>query len=262
MVEENENGPAPESTAPPTRLELAVRRIRSSSDLPAFAHDIQELLTVTRDEVASVRRLTGVILKNLSLTTKLIRTVNSVTFNRSGREILSVAHAVTLLGWDAVRTLASGLLFFEKFDRHARDVKELTLVSLLTANAARELAVRARYPHPEEAYLAGMLSGLGELLAACYLPGEYRQVLALMKQRGLRPREAAAEALGFTFDELGRAVIGEWRLPAKTASGMTPVERLSGRSAHADETTLEIIASVSRALTHAVYREEPDEGRK
>jgi len=42
-------------------------------------------------------------------------------FNRSGRPILGVAHAMVLLGWDRIRNLVSTVRFVEHFvDRSAR----------------------------------------------------------------------------------------------------------------------------------------------
>src|SRR6185436_18665604 len=116
--------------------------------------------TITADEDASVRRLTNTVLKNLSLTTKLLRVVNSVYFNRSDTTILSVSHAVIIVGWEVVSNLASSILLLEQFHKKSSGVKELMLLSLLTAHHAREISVFARYPRPEEAYLCGMFSFL------------------------------------------------------------------------------------------------------
>jgi hypothetical protein len=96
-------------------LEAAVARLAEASDLPAFANQVEELLAVTQDEQASLWQLTEVILKNVSLTTKVLRTVNSVAYNRSGTRILSVSPAVRLMGVNAVRHLATSILLFDHF---------------------------------------------------------------------------------------------------------------------------------------------------
>ena len=113
------------------------------------------------------------------LTAQLLRSANSIYYNRSGRRILSASHAIAFLGWDTIRDMAGGLLLFEHFNQRRRDpgLKELVLCSLLTANHAREVSARLQYPRREEAYLCGMYRNLGEVLAAAYLPDQYAEVL-------------------------------------------------------------------------------------
>jgi HD-like signal output (HDOD) protein len=73
-----------------SRLDAVVHKIASMGDLPAFANDVFELTTTIADQGASLSRLTNIILRNVSLTAKLLRLVNSAYFNRSGRQVLSV----------------------------------------------------------------------------------------------------------------------------------------------------------------------------
>ena len=169
-------GTAPDGRQTPKEgdLESCVQRIAAAEDLPTFAHHITELMATAGDEDATLRRLANLILKNVSLTAKVLRVVNSVYFNRAGRSILSISHAVTLLGWDAVRHLAAGMLMFDHFKNSARG-REQMLISLLTASHARQVAKHARYAHAEEAYLCGMFRNLGELLVSCYLHGSLRR---------------------------------------------------------------------------------------
>jgi HD-like signal output (HDOD) protein len=243
------------------RLEACIRQIAGADDLPVFAHDIHELMTTAADEDASLRQVTNIILKSVSLSSKLLRTVNSVYFNRSDKPILSVSHAVILLGWDTIRDLASSLMLFEKFMRKAPGVKELMLLSLLTANQARRISIRAHYLRAEEAYLCGMFSGLGELLVACYLPEEYSEILTAIKERKWKEQEACQHILRFSYEELGQAMIRHWHLPEKVAHGMERVERLSGRG-NTPEERLALITAFSHSLSQAVYRLEPQEGRE
>lgn len=218
-------------------------------------------MTTADDEDASLRHVTSIILKSVSLSSKLLRTMNSAYFNRSGKPILSVSHAVILLGWDTIRDLASSLMLFEKFVRKSPGVKELMLMSLLTANHARRISRQANYPRAEEAYLCGMFCGLGELLVACYLPTQYAEILAGMKDHKLKEPEACQRVLGFHYEELGQAMIRYWNLPGKIADGMERIERLGGHI-NTQEEKLTLITAFSHSLSKAVYRLEPDEGRE
>lgn len=238
------------------KLEACVHLISTSKDLPAFAHDIYELMTTVADKEASLSRLTNIILRNVSLTAKLLRLVNSAYFNRSGRQILSVSVAVTLLGWNTIRDLASGLMLFDKFEKQSSSAKEMVLASLLTANQARELSVHVRYPRVEEAYLCGMFGCLGELLIAFNLPKEYAQINGLVDSERVSVWEACLRVLGFTYEDLGKAMVKEWKLPERISGGMTYVEHFSSGRTTNETDQLHLITAFSRALTSAVYREE------
>ena len=96
-------GAAPErvSRVPLTkqqRLENCVQAILLRPDLPAFAHQVAEVLSIVRDEEASLKLLTRLVMRNYSLTSQLLRASNSLYYNRSGRSILSVSHAISYLG--------------------------------------------------------------------------------------------------------------------------------------------------------------------
>src|SRR5215467_13315288 len=114
------------------RLAAYVRQLEESADLPAFAHQIEQVMTATGATDTSVWQLTDMILKSVSLTGKVLRAANSVHFNRSGQPILSVSRAVGLLGLETIRSLATGVLLFEHFKNGPASVRELLLVSVLT----------------------------------------------------------------------------------------------------------------------------------
>src|SRR4030095_16836216 len=241
-------------------LEGCIQRIAAAEDLPTFAHHITELMATAGDEDATLRRLANLILKNVSLTAKVLRIVNSVYFNRAGRSILSISHAVTLLGWDAVRHLAAGMLMFDHFKNSAHG-REQMLVALLTASHARQIAKHARYAHGEEAYLCGMFRNLGELLVSCYLQEAYSTILESIKNNQWTDREACPHVLHFTYEELGQAMARQWHLPEKVILCMDPTD-LSPSKMETDRGKVHMITSFGHALSTAVYRMDPDKSQK
>jgi len=247
--------------APPSRrqqVEDCLREIRQQPDFPAFAHQISLVMQALSDEEASLRQLTSLILKDFSLTLKVLRTANSAHYNRSGKPILSITHAVALLGVEAIRHLAGSLLLFEHYRRHSPGLKQLMLLSLLTASQSREVAARVGYPRREEAYICGMFHNLGEVLIACYRPAQYAAILVLMKERRLTEAEAAFQVLGFRYQDLGQAAARQWNLPERVLDTME-----AGRYAPppAGGDLLALITAFSHALTTAVHRRDPEGAR-
>jgi HD-like signal output (HDOD) protein len=240
--------PQPPET-PPTRaerLEACLCRIEASEDFPVLSQQIHDLMAVLGNEDASVQQLANVVLKDYSLTLKVIRAANSFHYNRSGRPILSATHAMVLLGVQAVRNIVSGLVLFDHYQRQSPGLKQLMLLSLLTASHAKEAADRAGVSGEEESYLCGMFRNLGEVLVASHLPGEYAAILREMRERACPDREAAMRVLGFDYDDLAVAMAARWNLPPQVTRVIE-----AGESPHAGT---EQVVAFGHALTGAVYR--------
>lgn len=89
------------------KLEVCVDRIFHGEGIPPFCDHANEVLLRTLDPDGNSIELVRVILKDLGLTSKILRLANSAMYNHSGRPILSVPHAIILLGWDKVRSMVS-----------------------------------------------------------------------------------------------------------------------------------------------------------
>lgn len=238
----------------PSRLEDCLAEIADASDLPALSSSLESILHAPVEDDA-LRFLTNAILRDLSLTLRVLRTANSALYNRSDRVINSVSHAVALLGTDTVRQLCTGALLLEHFRRKSPGIRELILLSLLTANHARELAARTGSPRREEAYLCGMFRNLGEVLIACYRPHDYAGIL-LQTAEGRRSEEAAArEILGVTYEELAAAAARRWKMPPAVTDCLEVDERTLARKARAGD-TLPLLVLLAHRLTQAIYRRE------
>lgn len=242
------------SAAARTRLDDCLAEIADASDLPALGSSLQQILAAPQEDNA-LRALTNIILRDLSLTLRVLRTANSALYNRSDRAINSVSHAVALLGTDTVRQLCTSAMLLEHFRRKSPGIRELILLSLLTANHARELAARTASPGREQAYLCGMFRNLGEVLIACYRPHDYAAIL-LHTAEGHRSEEAAArERIGATYEELAAAAARRWKMPPGVADSLEVDERTLARKARAGD-TLPMIVLLAHRLTQAIYRRE------
>ena len=240
------------------RIDACLKEILKQPDFPALSGHIQQVMHALDDEETSLRRLTSLVLRDYSLTLKVLRTANSVHYNRSDRQILSVSHAVVLLGTQAIRFLSGSLALFEHFRQQSPGLKELMLLSLLTANEARSVAAEIRYPRREEAYLCGMFRNLGEILIASYFPREYASILLEMNEENLSDREACLRVMQFTYDDLGQAVAQHWRMPEQVLRCLAAPDPRRVVAARKEADQLSALTAFSHALTTAVYRREPE----
>lgn len=231
--------------------------ILTRPDLPAFSENIQRILQAAGSEESSVQQITSILMREYSVSLKLLRTANSPLYNRSGKPILSVAHAASLMGLQAIRDLAAGMLLFEHFRDRSPGVRELMMLSLLTANHAREAAKSLGYPRPEEAYLCGMFRNLGEVLIACYYIADYQKILVERKQNRLSERQAGRKVLKFTYEGLGRGMVEQWSLPAPVRDTLREFRPGPTRLQIQNKDIRPAITAFSHLLTDSIYRADP-----
>lgn len=234
------------------RLAACLLRIQQAPDFPAFSRQMREIMSGLSDQEASVQRQASLVLGDYSLTLKVLRTANSMQYNRSGRPVRSATQAIVMIGARAVRDLASALLIFEHYQEHSPRLRDLLLLSMMTANHAREAAARVRSLEPEEAYLCGMLRNLGEVLVAAHCPDEYEEMLRVAAAESIPIASAGLRVLEFSMEELGGAVARHWGMPETIRAGM----RASGAPS---ESLLSQVVAYGHHLTQAVYERTPAE---
>ncbi len=202
-------------------LEFLLRRMRHKSDFPALSDAVVRIQRVTQSENASIAGVTDEIVRDVALTNKLLRMVNTVHFRSAGAgTIASVPRAVSLVGLAGIRTMALSLVLLEHMQdkAHVSRLKELFLMAMMTGTLCDELTplVKAH----DEPFLAGMMSQLGRMLTEFYFPEEATLIRRRVEpswQRGEWSQaiedRAVGEVLGLSYEQLGVGVTKVWGLP-------------------------------------------------
>ena len=205
-------------------LDFLLRRMRHKSDFPALSDSIIRIQRVANSDSENLTSLSNEILKDVALTHKLLRLVNTAHYGSAGGGTIStVSRAVALVGFAGIRNMAIGLLLLEHMhDRaQAQHLKQEFLRTLLAGTVAAELGLSSR--DAEEAFIGAMLQNLGRLLTEFYFPDEASQVRAALAvpaaaavARQVETEETASRRLlGLSFEELGIGVAKTWGLPDK-----------------------------------------------
>jgi eukaryotic-like serine/threonine-protein kinase len=202
-------------------LGFLLRRMRSNSDFPVLSNTISEINRIVASESASVNKLTQVILQDFALTNKLLRLVNTVSYGHFGGNIHTISKAATILGFDAVRNIATSLVLLELLQNkpQAEDLKEEIATSLLAGTVATRL-VRGHGIDFEEARICAMFQNLGKMLAIFYFFEESQQIARLSEDQGISEEKAAVKVLGLSYNDLGTAIAKVWNLPSRIIAGM------------------------------------------
>lgn len=198
-------------------LEFLLRRMRHKSDFPGLSDAVLRIQRVAASESANLGALTDEILRDVALTNKLLRMVNSVHFSSvAGGGIHTVSRAISLVGFAGIRNMALAVLLLEHMQdkAHAARLREEFTRALMAGSLASELVPWQR--DSEEAFLGSMFQNLGRLLTEFYFPEEAQQIRKQLPdaQAPHAQREAAAlRVLGIGLDELGAGVARAWGLP-------------------------------------------------
>ena len=207
-----------------TPLDAVLRRLRSCSGFPTLSTTISDINRVVASDLHSARQLTQVILRDASLTTKLLQVVNSAIYGQYRGRIRTVSKAVMILGADEVSNTATALTMLE-FSRGRPQEKSLQdeLIGAFFAGVvSKALARRLGTPNSEEAVICAMFQSLGRLLVTFFLYEENLQIRALVA-KGLGEDAAAARVLGISYRELGVGIARQWNFPDRLIEGMEPL---------------------------------------
>jgi HD-like signal output (HDOD) protein len=235
--------------ASPTPLETVLSRLQGSSAFPTLSSTISDINRVVASESHSTQQITQVILRDVSLTTKLLQVVNSATYGQFGGRIRTVSKAVLILGGEAVRNIAMTLMMLE-FSRGRPQEKSLQdeLIGAFFAGVVSEaLCRRLGIPNSEEAVISTMCQSLGRLLVIFFLYEESQQVRSLM-QTGLTEEQAAERVLGISYRELGVGVARHWNFPDRLVEGMQNLVAREVVPPRNDVERLNIVANLANDL--------------
>lgn len=194
-------------------LDFLLRRMRHKSDFPALGESVVRIQRAASSENESLGSLSAEILRDVALTNKLLRMVNSANFSHAGGgSIATVSRAVALIGFGGVRNLALSLVLLEHMQnkRHAAQLKEEFLRALMAGTLAGALAPLAR--ETEEVFIGALFQNLGRLLTEFYFPEEALQIRQLREQ-GVEIEAAAQRVLGLGLQDLAAGVARTWGLP-------------------------------------------------
>lgn len=151
---------------------------------------------------------------------RIVTIASSVGYNSSGVEISSIHHAISLIGFDRVRTLAISILLLESAHSEytANENRELAGMSLIGGLVAAEMCRRGVAADAELAFICGALRDYGRMLAATFMPQEYTLATTPPLRHGAD--ESFRSVFGLASLELGRQIMTQLLLPKTVLNTM------------------------------------------
>ncbi|HRI90204.1 MAG: HDOD domain-containing protein [Candidatus Accumulibacter sp.] len=199
-----------------------VRHAIESGRAPSPPQVLLRLLQMVDDDSTTMAKLAGLVEQDPGLCTRVLTAANSPAIRR-GTQLRSIENCLIALGTRLVRSIATCLsvqnLFDERAGTRSVDLSAFWTHSLLVAELSRSLAAASGYQRPDEAYLAGLLHDVGELILLSALGDPYLQLLATCPSEAeLSARESAQ--FGVHHGEIGTWLADQWHLDSPFADGI------------------------------------------
>ncbi|MEQ8838037.1 MAG: HDOD domain-containing protein, partial [Lacipirellulaceae bacterium] len=200
------------------QLAALVQRSSALYTLPAVA---SEVLRLTESPKVDAQALKECIERDPALTAKVLRVVNSSMFGLS-RGVSDLNQAVALLGVKPLKLLVLGFSLPENLFANvaAEELQWEWRTTLARAVAAREISEQVFQKNGNDAFLAGLMQGIGILALLGELKITYAEFIrrVIAEQGDLSDIERVA--LGFDHRDLTAALLSQWRLPQELAEAI------------------------------------------
>ena len=180
--------------------------------LPDACFKVKELMS---EESSSVEDFANVISIDPSMTSRLLQIANSAIYNFPG-EISTISRAITIIGTAAIYNMMLidvAATAFKHFSNDVVDLKRFWRMSVYSALAAKNLAIKANIPDIERLFVAGLLENFGELLVAKITPEIAKKN---DRYRGEHlPWQVQKHLLGYTYTDISAELLKIWQLPER-----------------------------------------------
>lgn len=207
-------------------LMFLLRRIRNKSDFPAMSGVINEINKIVASDSEDSSKLTQVILQDFSLTNKLLKLVNTVSYSQFGGQINTISKAVSIIGFEPIRNIAMSLIVmdFLKNKSQSAELKDAVVSSFFSGIVAVHLAEWKNASEVEEAMICSMFFNLGRMLTKFYFFDESEEIALKMENQGVDEDQASLEVLGVSYNDLGIEIAKSWNFPDSLIAGMKKIK--------------------------------------
>jgi HD-like signal output (HDOD) protein len=234
LVEAVERTAAVVETLTSERLKTVVGQLGELPPLPATYSRISQM---SQDPDVSMDAIAATVERDPAITAAVLRIINSAYFGLP-RRVSSVRETVRYLGIVPLKNLVLTVELFEGLALGKRAVV-LQQEALLRAYAMRELL--GQTPLADEAFVAGILADVGNLLLIARLPLD---AMAVERRTDVLPWVAQKERLGCSAADIGAQLLTRWNLAPSLVQAVALHHHPLGAPSSDVTTALALVSSI------------------
>jgi putative nucleotidyltransferase with HDIG domain len=195
------------------------RRLAACPRLPSLGSINDVLRELLNAEQCYTSQVADVIRRDPSMTTRMLRLVNSVYYGLSV-PVSSIEEAVFYLGVRQIRRLAIVTPVIEDLQKLAGRTgfpwREFWRHCIATAIMTRETLGEVQAGSDEVDYVAGLLHDVGKIVMIAAFPEYFERIQARLREEKMSLLRMETETLGINHCELGAQYLSAHKLPAAT----------------------------------------------
>ncbi len=199
--------------------EAVLQQVIESGALPTLSTVASKLIDITGKEETTIYDITKLIAQDVSLSTKVLKVVNSSFYNFPN-EVGTIQQAVAILGTNAVRSLVLSFSFLNmerpRFGA-GFDYEQFWEHSLAAAVASKLIMAQVSDGDPEEVFTVSLLQNLGKLILASTFAEKYDQILQAANGSEALLLELEEQQLGANHAYIGCEAAKHWMFPESLA---------------------------------------------
>lgn len=193
--------------------------VESLFALPDVVLRLNKLLNTPE---VNTHEISAVVELDPGMSSGVLRLANSPIFGQHGK-VGSVSRAIDMIGQKALRSLVLATSVTKVFTNIPSEFVDMASYwdnSIANGVSAQLLGRMLRQQDSESLFLTGLLHAVGRLVFYMRRPEEYRMVLAQNPENDQQLTTAEQQAFGFTYAELGAALLRNWSLPASICTAV------------------------------------------
>jgi HD-like signal output (HDOD) protein len=193
-----------------------LNKVCGDEDMFALGSSVARVVQMASSDDQGTHDLAYYVLSDVALTQRILRLANTAQYRTAaGTSVTTISRAISLLGFDNVKTTALAMLLVDALSNgaHAQSVRVELENALCASLVGREMARSSPYQGAEEAAIAALFKNLGPLLVATHEHARYREIGALEGTGKHTQGQASQLILGCSYDALSEAVLAEWKIP-------------------------------------------------
>jgi HD-like signal output (HDOD) protein len=221
---------------------LAAEISRGTVDLPCFPDVVIRIRHALADPNTTLDKTVSIVGNEPRLAARLLQVANSAAFNMSGKPLTDLRSAITRLGQQLVQSAAvtyavQQLKHAESLRSIAKPLGELWRECISVASVCQAVAKRTKVS-PDEAFLTGLLHGIGRL---------YIMVRAVGNPAQFGCDKTFLELVADWHAPIGKAVLENWGFAEKMCKAVGDQDDHERRWMHDEELSDILIVSVMLA---------------
>jgi len=192
--------------------------IRSISSIPTIPTVLEKITLLLQNPQTSADEIGRAITTDQSLSSKVLKLVNSAFYGFPGK-ISTITHAVVILGFSTIKNIVLTASIFDVFRKKGQaglggfDMERFWMHSIACGAASQSLAKCIGSSEREECFIAGLIHDVGKILLCQYLNEEFRAIVHETRSANSLFVDAEKRLFGVTHQEIGGVLCESWNLP-------------------------------------------------